>query len=208
MKKVIFTFLLSSFAFISSAQDLFTINNWSDSTMFRWAHPTIRGYSDLSDSLAQAIPGKAEFYHFDGTYYAVNSWADYYNWFTKAYWFRFKRPVLEYETFYLLGDNFMMVDWLYSQYEKLERKGLLQEEDPFSRSLARFAALVDKSELKSQGRERRSRKNESAIASQSDKTLFGSFTSTASSAASAGGSVSSGNSSGGSTTNSGRSIGN
>ncbi|MEP0984742.1 hypothetical protein [Ekhidna sp.] len=206
MKKVIFTLLLSAFTFISSAQDLFTINNWSDSTVFRWAHPTIRGYSHLSDSLAQSIPGKAEFYHYNGTYYAINSWADYYNWFTKAYWYRFKRPVLEYETFYLLGDDFMMVEWLYSQYERLRRKGLLQKEDPFSNSLERFAALVDKSELKSIARERKARKNQPTMVSQSDQT-FGSFTSSASSSAAGGGPASSGNSSGG-TTNSGRSIGN
>lgn len=158
MKKltIIILFLV---AFSSNAQDLLSIQNWSDSIAFRWSHPTIRGYSALSDSLADAIPGNAEFYYHDGSYYAITSWADYYYWFTKAYWYRFDQPVAEYEVFYVLGDNFMMVDWLARQSKKLKRNGLLDLKDPFSRGLAQFTGLYDKKQLSAIGR---ARSNETA----------------------------------------------
>lgn len=205
MKKLII--ILALFVVESaSAQKLFTIQNWSDSTTFRWSHPTIRGYSTLSDSLAQAVPGKAEFYYHDGSYYAVNSWADYYNWFTKAYWYRFNRPVVEYETFYLLGDNFMMVDWLLNQYNSKEYPDLMTVEDPFNRRVVAFNSLYfDKRELRklSNERARMLKKNNFASAGKSD-TVFGSFAGSTSSSSASGGSssVSSGE------TNASRSIGN
>lgn len=213
MKKLLFTFFLSILSIsIYSQNTLLSIDNWSDSTVFRWSHPTVRGYGQFSDSLANAIPGKAEFYEYQETYYSVNSWADYYYWFTNAYWYRFKRPVGEYEVFYLLGDNFMMVDWLNSQYGSLFPNGLMQPEDPFSRQLSNFYALVDKQSIMTESNRRRQnsisaegKANYDALTNRPG--LFGAFSGNSSGSGSSGSgrSVSSGN---GGSSNVGPSIGN
>lgn len=94
----------------------FALQDWSDPVAFDWSHPKIRGYGELSDSLKTIYP-EQDFYEFNGTYYAIDTWADYYNWFTKKFWYRFTRPVGEYEAYYLIGDNQFMMEYVFNAYD-------------------------------------------------------------------------------------------
>ncbi|MEP1035404.1 hypothetical protein [Ekhidna sp.] len=116
MKKLLFSILIV-FGFSLPAQHvMFSISDWSSPMAFDWSHPTIRGYGELSDSLSNIYPDR-DFYEFNETYYSINTWADYYYWFTQKFWYRFKRPVAEYAAYYLIGDNQFMMEYIFNSYD-------------------------------------------------------------------------------------------
>ncbi len=96
--------------------NLFTItyHQWSDHNAFILSKsPIITGYGIYSDSLSKIYQGKT-FYEYNGEYYAIESWADYYYWFTKKYAFMFKNPEL-YELYYLSNNDYSMASYIASE---------------------------------------------------------------------------------------------
>lgn len=91
-----------------------TVADWSNPNAFLFGPtPLIKGYGELSDSLKMMHDG-GTFYEINDTYYSINTWADYYYWFTQRYWFMFRRPVLEYEFYYLTNNTIEMIKYIAS----------------------------------------------------------------------------------------------
>lgn len=112
---IILAFLfVSEFSFSQSSGSI-AYYYWSDPMTYkRTRRPLISAYGPLSDSLSNEYDGNDFFEHND-TYYQVNSWADYYLWFTKEYWWQFNHPV-QYEFFYYAKDNLGMVTYLATNF--------------------------------------------------------------------------------------------
>lgn len=89
------------------------VSDWSDSMTFNTTieGPAIKGYGELSGSLSNTFGGTT-FYENNGKYYKINSWADYYYWFTQRFWYFFSRPVDIYENFYRNNHNAGMIWFL------------------------------------------------------------------------------------------------
>lgn len=81
--------------------------NWSNPTTFSTSSsPLIYGYGELSDSLSKEYNCRMVF-AYNEDYYLINSWADYYLWYTKKYHHQFDSPQL-YEYYYLTNDDLEM----------------------------------------------------------------------------------------------------
>ncbi len=86
---------------------------WSDPSMFTLSpSPIIKGYGYFSDSLSKANNDKI-FYVHNNEYYCIESWADYYYWFTLEYKHLFEDPQL-YAYYYWSNDNFGMASYIAS----------------------------------------------------------------------------------------------
>ena len=97
------------------SQTLTTIDyyKWSDPEAFQLSpSPRITGYGYYSDSLSKIFDGKT-FYEHNGEYYLIESWADYYYWFVKEYWFKFQDPQL-YDYYYWGADDRGMASYIAS----------------------------------------------------------------------------------------------
>jgi hypothetical protein len=81
--------------------------NWSNPTTFKIsASPIITGYGIKSDSISKANDNKI-FYKYDNAYYEISTWADYYNWHVKEYWYLWETPEA-YQYYYLTNDDYAM----------------------------------------------------------------------------------------------------
>ncbi len=88
---------------------------WSNPMTFQMSTtPLVKGKAELSDSLSRVYEGK-QFYEYNGEYYAIDSWADYYLWFTKKYWHQFENPVL-YEFYYHQKDDLLMAKFVATNF--------------------------------------------------------------------------------------------
>lgn len=86
---------------------------WDDPVVFKNSgNPFVRSYGELSDSLSSLTDDKIDFYFHNGEYFAVQSWADYFNWFTTKYWYRFAISSDVYRFHYLTGNNIEMMRFL------------------------------------------------------------------------------------------------
>lgn len=86
--------------------------DWSNPLIFRYSpSPLITGYGEKSDSL-KAVHGST-FYELENEYVAIESWADYYYWFTKKYDVLFRQPASVYETYYFLNDLNGMIKFVF-----------------------------------------------------------------------------------------------
>lgn len=111
--------LLVIFSSISHGQPGLTQGNysisykdWSNPLVFRHSpEPLITGYGTLSDSL-EKVHGSI-FYELDGEYLAIESWADYYYWFTKKYDVLFRKTSAFYSTYYFLNDEMGMIHFVF-----------------------------------------------------------------------------------------------
>ncbi len=87
--------------------------NWSNPETFKSSpSPIIKGYGYYSDSLSKVFNGK-EFYVHNSEYYCIESWADYYYWFTQEYRQLFEDPQI-YEYYYFAGDDYGMASYIAS----------------------------------------------------------------------------------------------
>ncbi|MCB2194768.1 MAG: hypothetical protein KQH79_02855 [Bacteroidetes bacterium] len=115
MKKIsLLTFALLAFQLVigqnTTSVDYF---NWSNPETFKVSpSPIIKGYGYYSDSLSQVFNGK-EFYVHNNEYYCIESWADYYYWFTQEYRHLFEDPQI-YEYYYFAGDDYGMASYIAS----------------------------------------------------------------------------------------------
>lgn len=115
MKKTTFLtlLLLASFGLFSQSTHTIEYYNWSDPETFNIGpSPIIKGYGSYSDSLSNAFNGKI-FYEYNNEYYCIESWADYYYWFTQAYRHQFEDPQL-YEYYYFAKDDYGMASYIAS----------------------------------------------------------------------------------------------
>lgn len=88
---------------------------WSNPTAFMLSpSPVVTGYGPLSAELA-AHNGGLTFYEHNGEYYVIESWADYYRWYVKRYWYLFTEPAL-YEYYYQIGDDYGMASYVFGEY--------------------------------------------------------------------------------------------
>ncbi len=114
MKKLIIVTALiciSTFAFSQKVSYL----NWSNPVTFQTSPtPIITGFGEYSDSLSDVYDGKT-FFANQNEYYQIESWADYYYWFTQKYWYKFEQPEL-YEYFYLTENDYEMARYIATQY--------------------------------------------------------------------------------------------
>jgi len=113
MKKITLLTLLMAVTLSIFSQIKIAHYKWSDPTSFKLSpSPKITGYGYYSDSLAKLFDGKT-FYVHNGEYYLIESWADYYYWFVKEYWFKFQDPQL-YEYYYWGADDYGMASYIAS----------------------------------------------------------------------------------------------
>ncbi|MBA7699277.1 hypothetical protein ES703_107968 [subsurface metagenome] len=117
MKKIISITLLIALSLPVFCQANRTIDwyNWSDPITYLLSpNPVITGYGVLSDSLSEIHDGKT-FYEYNNDYYSIETWADYYYWFTKKYWYQFREPQL-YEFYYLTENDYGMASYIAGGY--------------------------------------------------------------------------------------------
>lgn len=85
--------------------------DWSSNIAFMVSpSPIIVGYGPLSDSLSKTHHDSI-FYEYNGEYYPITSWADYYLWYVNKYWYYFDQPDL-YEYYYMAGDDYGMAQYI------------------------------------------------------------------------------------------------
>lgn len=119
MKKfTLLTFALFAFQLLigqtTTSIDYF---NWSNPETFKSSpSPIVKGYGYYSDSLSKVFNDK-EFYVHNNEYYCVESWADYYYWFTQEYRQLFEDPQI-YEYYYFAGDDYGMASYIASHKYK------------------------------------------------------------------------------------------
>ena len=109
-------FLINLQAQRNGVKDLTLVDyyKWSDHTTFKMSHrPKITGYGPLSDSLSNVMNG-ITFYHINEKYYPIQSWADYYYWFTQKFPALFQCPA-EYEYYYFAEDDFGMATYIFGE---------------------------------------------------------------------------------------------
>jgi len=117
MKKLTFTLLVLSITFFVSAQTKNEVAyfNWSNPITYQASpSPIVTGFGEFSDKLSKENDGKV-FYEYAGEYYLIETWADYYYWYTKKYWFNFNEPQV-YEFFYYTKNDFEMANYVVSNF--------------------------------------------------------------------------------------------
>lgn len=84
---------------------------WSDPATFQISTPPrINGWGQLSDSLSNIFNGTL-FYKLDDKYMPIESWADYYLWYTREYYYLFHVPTL-YEYYYQTSNDYQMAAYI------------------------------------------------------------------------------------------------
>ena len=104
------SFTLLFFAYLTvNAQAIVPALEFSNPTFYHTSStPAIKEYGPLSDSLSKAYNQK-DFFIIDDTYFGVNSWADYFRWFTHKYQQHFGREqALLYEFYYETKNDVFM----------------------------------------------------------------------------------------------------
>ncbi len=114
MKKLIILTALICIAAFAFSQKV-NYKKWSDPIAFQTSPtPIITGFGEYSDSLSDVYDGKT-FFANQNEYYQIESWADYYYWFTQKYWYKFEQPEI-YEYFYLTENDYEMARYIATQY--------------------------------------------------------------------------------------------
>jgi hypothetical protein len=104
--------IISSIAF-SQSVSIINYSQWSDPNTFQLSpSPTITGYGYYSDSLSTVYDNKP-FYEYNNQYYCIESWADYYFWFTEKYSHLFEDPGV-YSLYYLTDNDLGMASYIAS----------------------------------------------------------------------------------------------
>ncbi len=86
--------------------------DWSNALIFKYSpQPLVTGYGILSDSLKE-VHGSV-FYELNGEYMAIETWADYYYWFTQRYEVLFRQSSALYSTYYFLNDIKGMIRYVF-----------------------------------------------------------------------------------------------
>jgi hypothetical protein len=108
-------FISSLFSTLAQSQHVSYLN-WSDSlTYSNSSKPIITGVTPKSDSIAKTS-NTHEVYEYNGVYYFINSWADYYMWYTTKYHYKFHLHEL-YQYYYNTNDNYNMVRFLSQNFK-------------------------------------------------------------------------------------------
>jgi hypothetical protein len=119
MKKILITSLMGLILISAYSQRprIVPYYNWSNPTSFQVSPaPLVTGYGYFSDSLSK-VHKDTTFYEYQGEYYAITSWADYYLWYVNKYWYQFNEPQL-YNFFYFTGNDYGMASYICGWYFK------------------------------------------------------------------------------------------
>ena len=117
MKKfiLVITFLFTGLNTYSQQYHTFPYTYWSNPITYQISpQPVITGYGELSESLSKEFHIET-IYEYKGAYFKIESWADYYNWYTQKFWFLFENAEI-YQYFYRANDDFGMASFVASQY--------------------------------------------------------------------------------------------
>ncbi len=105
--------LIASYGVFSQSTHTVEYFNWSNPNTFNLSpSPVITGYGFYSDSLSEVFDDKT-FYEYNNEYYCIESWADYYYWFTQRFSYQFSDPQL-YEYYYWVKDDYGMASYIAS----------------------------------------------------------------------------------------------
>jgi hypothetical protein len=119
MKKLVIIITLSLWISVAYSQKFYTVPyyNWDNHTAFMLSpSPIITGYGPLSEALSKEH-NDSTFYEFNGEYYPITSWADYFYWYVNKYWYQFKFPEI-YKYCYESKDNYGMASYICGDYFK------------------------------------------------------------------------------------------
>jgi len=109
------TFLFIGLNTYSQQYHTFPYTYWSNPITYKISpQPVITGYGELSESLSKEFHIET-IYEYKGAYFKIESWADYYNWYTQKFWFLFENAEI-YQYFYRANDDFGMASFIASQY--------------------------------------------------------------------------------------------
>ena len=112
---IVLIFVLLSSNLYSQSSILINQTRWSDPVAWQNSStPSIKAFGEQSDSLKN-IYGMQFLFH-NQRYYHVNSWADYYLWFTQKYSYMFNLSAELYKFYYNSGDNFAMMDYVFNYF--------------------------------------------------------------------------------------------
>lgn len=112
---LVITFLFIGLNSYSQQYHTFPYTYWSNPITYKISpQPVITGYGELSESLAKEFHIET-IYEYKGAYFKIESWADYYNWYTQKFWFLFENAEI-YQYFYRANDDFGMASFIASQY--------------------------------------------------------------------------------------------
>lgn len=88
--------------------------DWDNEVIYELSQrPLIIGVGKYTPELYKQT-GKT-FYEYNDNYFQINSWADYYNWYTQKYWFQFRNPT-DYQNYYNAKDNYQMAKFVATNY--------------------------------------------------------------------------------------------
>lgn len=121
MKKILLLSLSLFLFFTAFNQTITKVDyfKWSDPITFKLSpSPHITGYGYYSDSLSNVFENK-DFYEYNNEYFCIESWADYYYWYTKKYWHLFENPAV-YEYYYWTKNDLGMASYIASYNYKGE----------------------------------------------------------------------------------------
>jgi len=111
MKNLLITLAILFSTNILLSQNKIEHYKWSDVTTFKLNNsPSITGYGSKSDSLSKAH-NDSTFYVYNGEYYPIATWADYYRWYVKEYSYKFAEPQL-YEYYYMSKNDYGMASFI------------------------------------------------------------------------------------------------
>jgi len=103
--------LVASFNLFGQESNTVSYSNWSNPVAYELSTPPlIQGNGYYSDSLSQVFDG-ATFYVHDNEYIAIETWADYYLWYTKKYSYNWHKPEL-YQYYYYSNDDYGMASYI------------------------------------------------------------------------------------------------
>ncbi len=115
MKKLLLLTSMLLVVLCAKSQTITSIDffKWSDPITYELSQePYISGYGYYSDSLSNVFENK-DFYEYNNEYYCIESWADYYYWYTKKYWHLFDNPAV-YEYYYWTKNDLGMASYIAS----------------------------------------------------------------------------------------------
>lgn len=118
MKKLTLCFLLTFTFLLVKSQTAHKVPyyKWSDPSSYQLGPaPVITGNGALTDSLLSIFEVRSV-YEYNDEYFLINSWADYYLWYTNKYWFHFNMPEL-YQYYYNSDDDWGMVNFVANNFK-------------------------------------------------------------------------------------------
>lgn len=103
--------LVASFSLFGQVSSTVPYYNWSSPMAYELSTPPlIQGKGYYSDSLSEVYNGTT-FYEYDNEYIPIETWADYYLWYTNKYYYNWDMPQI-YQYYYYAEDDYGMASFI------------------------------------------------------------------------------------------------